>query len=77
MRALLAIVGLCFHLPKPASDEVEAARVARADHYRSVLSAISAENITERILAVHDLPDGLRQAIEAWTSDKHAGEALL
>jgi hypothetical protein len=72
MRALLSI--LCLFMGAPddgVADELKTARDDRADEYRAVLSEISFEtapeaNASERP-APHDLPESIRNAIEAWT----------
>jgi hypothetical protein len=65
MRALLSILLLFMGLPNEGlAEEYETARIERRDEYRGIMRALE----TDRDSSVaHDLPDGVREAIEAWT----------
>ncbi len=66
MRALLGILCL-FSCAATASERADAARLARAAEVRAVLSEISDKRDPSDGLRSHDLPDDLREAVEAWT----------
>ena len=66
MRALLGL--LCLFCGAPAAMAgAEASRLARTAEYRAVLSEIAAARAVPDEPLSHDLPDGLREAVEAWT----------
>jgi hypothetical protein len=68
MRALLGILCLFSCAPAAtASERADAARLARAAEVRAVLSEISDKRDPSDGLRSHDLPDDLREAVEAWT----------
>lgn len=68
MRALFGILCL-FSCAEAASaaQRLHDARVARTAEVRAVLSEISARRGTPDEERSHDLPDDLREAVEAWT----------
>jgi hypothetical protein len=59
--------GLFAGLPADDLDGFEARRIARTENYRAVLAAIAADPAHPRAQRPYDLPDGIREAIEAWT----------
>ncbi len=68
MRALLGLLCLfsCAQAAS-ASQRLDDARVARTAEVRAVLSEIAARRDPADERRSHDLPDGLREAVEAWT----------
>jgi hypothetical protein len=68
MRALLTMLCLFSGSPEEAAtDEVQLARLERTDHYRDVLAEIAIDTDISGGLQLHDLPAGVREAIETWT----------
>ena len=68
MRALIGL--LCLFSGDPAASvggDADEARLARSAEVRAVLSEISARSPAPNDSIPHDLPDGLREAVEAWT----------
>ncbi len=68
MRALLGLLCLfsCAQAAS-ASQRLDDARVARTAEVRAVLSEISDKRDSAQERRSHDLPDALREALEAWT----------
>ncbi len=68
MRALFGFLCL-FSCAQAASaaQRLEEARTARTAEVRAVLSEISDSRDATLERHSHDLPDGLREAVEAWT----------
>ena len=54
-------------LPADDLDGFEARQVRERENYRAVLAAIAADQAHPRAQRPYDLPDGIREAIEAWT----------
>jgi hypothetical protein len=68
MRVLLTMLCLFSGSPdEAAADEVQRARLERTDHYRDVLAEIAIDKDISGELQPHDLPAGVRKAIEIWT----------
>jgi hypothetical protein len=68
MRALLTMLCLFSGSPdEAATDEVQRARLERTDHYRAVLADIAIDTAVFEEMQPHDLPAGVREAIDAWT----------
>jgi hypothetical protein len=70
MRALLGI--LCLFAGDPAdgiAEEFESTRLERTEKYRAVLAEIAVDPDLSVELVPQDLPDGVREAVEAWTQN--------
>jgi hypothetical protein len=70
MRAILSILCLFAGLPADVvAEEFEATRLEKAERYRAILAAIAADPALSVERKPSDLPDGVREAVEAWTQD--------
>lgn len=67
MRAILALLCLFTGLPDDASGEGCDAAQEKTEKYRAFLSELASSETTPDGKTAIDLPDGLKQAIEAWT----------
>ncbi len=67
MRAILALLCLFSGLPEDASAEGCDAAQEKTEKYRAFLSDLASSGTMPDGKATIDLPDGLKQAIEAWT----------
>jgi hypothetical protein len=68
MRALLAALCLfCGSAVDVAVEEFDAAQRPKVERYRVLLSELTASGEPMAIKTATDLPDGLKEAIEAWT----------
>jgi hypothetical protein len=70
MRAILALLCLFSGLPDDASAEGFDATQEKTEKYRAFLSALAASGTTPDIETATNLPEGLKQAIEAWTDPR-------
>ncbi|HEV2564729.1 MAG TPA: hypothetical protein VGU19_06565 [Microvirga sp.] len=66
MRAILALLCLFSGLPDDTSAEGYDTAQEKTETYRVLLSELASPG-TPDSKAATDLPDGLKQAIEAWT----------
>ena len=66
MRAILALLCLFSGLPDDASADGFDAAQEKTEKYRALLSELASSGTPDGE-SVTDLPDGLRQAVEAWT----------
>ncbi|MGO4524829.1 hypothetical protein AB4097_08175 [Microvirga sp. 2MCAF35] len=70
MRAILALLCLFSGMPDDASAEGFDAGQEKTERYRSLLSELASSGTTPGIETATDLPEGLKQAIEAWTGPR-------
>jgi hypothetical protein len=70
MRAILALLYLFSGLPEDASTEGFDGNQEKTEKYRALLSELASSGTTPGIATATDLPDGLKQAIEAWTAPR-------
>ncbi|WP_114943672.1 hypothetical protein [Microvirga calopogonii] len=70
MRAILALLCLFSGLPDDASAEGFDAAQEKTEKYRSLLSELASSGTSPGIEMATDLPEGLKQAIEAWTGPR-------
>jgi hypothetical protein len=69
MRAILALLCLFSGLPDDTSGEGFDTAQEKTETYRVLLSELASTG-TPDSKAATDLPDGLKQAIEAWTGPR-------
>jgi hypothetical protein len=70
MRVLLTVLSLISGSPDDVTaEESQRARIERTDEYRAVLAEIATRKVSSMPPRSHDLPDAIREAIEAWTDD--------
>jgi hypothetical protein len=67
MRAILALLCLFSGLPDDAPAEGLDAAQEKTEKYRAFLSELASSETTPDVRTTIDLPEGLKQAIEAWT----------
>lgn len=70
MRAIFAL--LCLFCGSPddaAAENFDASQEPKVERYRTFLSELASSNRVSRAAAPIDLPDGLKEAIEAWTGE--------
>jgi hypothetical protein len=68
MRIILAF--LCLFCGSPddaAADSVDGTQEPKVERYRVFLSELASSRTTPEIKALIDLPEDLKDAIEAWT----------
>jgi hypothetical protein len=71
MRALFSIFCLFSSLSGGGiADDLEAAQQERTEQYHAVLAEIATDKALSVTPLPHDLPDDIREAIEAWTEAK-------
>ena len=71
MRALFSIFCLFSNLSGGGiAEELEAAQQERTEQYHAVLAEIAPDKALSVTPLPHDLPDDIREAIEAWTGAK-------
>jgi hypothetical protein len=71
MRALFSIFCLFSNLSGGGiAEDLEAAQQERAEQYHAVLAEIATDKAFSVTPLPHDLPDDIREAIEAWTEAK-------
>ena len=71
MRALFSIFCLFSSLSGGGiAEDLEAAQQERTEQYHAVLAEIAPDKAFSVTPLPHDLPDGIREAIEAWTEAK-------
>jgi hypothetical protein len=71
VRALFSIFCLFSNLSgRGIAEELEAAQQERTEQYHTVLAEIAPDKSFSVTPLPHDLPDGIREAIEAWTEAK-------
>jgi hypothetical protein len=69
MRAMLAALCLfCGSAVDVAAEDFDAAQQPKVERYRVLLSELTAAGEPRAVEAATDLPDGLKEAIEAWTN---------
>ena len=68
MRTTLALLCLFFGSPDDvAADSPDAAQELKVERYRTLLSALTSSDLGPGIKAPTDLPEDLKDVIEAWT----------
>jgi hypothetical protein len=70
MRAILALLCLFSSLLDDASAEGFDTTQEKTEKYRVFLSELASSGTTPDIETATDLPEGLKQAIEAWTGPR-------
>jgi hypothetical protein len=71
MRALFSIFCLFSTLSGGGiAEDLEAAQQERTEQYHTVLAEIATDKAFSVTPLPHDLPDDIREAIEAWTEAK-------
>jgi hypothetical protein len=71
MRALFSIFCLFSSLSGGGiAEDLEAAQQERTEQYHAVLAEIATDKALSVTPLPHDLPDDIREAIEAWTEAK-------
>jgi hypothetical protein len=71
MRALFSIFCLFSNLSGGGiAEDLEAAQQDRTEQYHAVLAEIATDKALSVTPLPHDLPDDIREAIEAWTEAK-------
>ncbi len=71
MRALFSIFCLFSTLSGGGiAEELDAAQQERTEQYHGVLAEIATDKAFSVTPLPHDLPDDIREAIEAWTEAK-------
>lgn len=68
MRAILALLCLFTGLPDDASAEGFDAAGEKTEKYRALLSELASSRIPSETRVSTDLPEGLKETIEAWTN---------
>ena len=67
MRATLALLCLFFGSPDDVAAECpDAAQELKVERYRTLLSALTSSDLGPGIKAPTDLPEDLKDVIEAW-----------
>jgi len=70
MRALLTLLSLLCGAPDDLTeDEFQRARIERTLQYRTILAEIAPNHALSGLPRPRDLPDDVREAVEAWTKD--------
>ena len=71
MRAILALLCLFSGLPDDLTAEsLDAGHEPKVERYRLFLSELASSSAVPAAQAPIDLPDGLKEAIAAWTGDQ-------
>ena len=71
MRAILAL--LCLFCGSPddlATEGLDVGQEPKVERYRMLLSELASSSAAPAAETLIDLPDGLREAIEAWTGER-------
>jgi hypothetical protein len=70
MRVLLTLLSLLCGAPDDlTADEFQQARIERTLQYRTLLAEIAPDRVLSGLPQPRDLPDDVREAVEAWTKD--------
>jgi hypothetical protein len=68
MRAILALICLFCGLPNDvAEDGFGGTQEPKVEQYRVLLSELASSGTAPAVMAPLDLPEDLKEAIEAWT----------
>ncbi|MBA1157135.1 hypothetical protein [Microvirga mediterraneensis] len=70
MRAILALLCLFSGLPDDTPAEGFDATQEKTEKYRAFLSELASAGTPPGIGTATDLPEGLKQAIDAWTGSR-------
>ncbi|EIM29506.1 hypothetical protein [Microvirga lotononidis] len=70
MRAILALLCLFSGLPDDTPAEGFDATQEKTERYRAFLSELASWDTSPSIETATDLPEGLKQAVEAWTGSR-------
>jgi len=70
MRVILALLCLFSGSPDDASAEGIDAAQEKTERYRSLLSELASTGASSSSETASDLPEGLKQAIDAWTGTR-------